>query len=53
MRPTSKVTAAGLGGALAVLLCAVIPGEESPEVAAALATVVAFVCGWLMPDPNN
>lgn len=48
--PTRKVAGAGLGGAIGILICAVIPGTESPEVAAAIATVCAFVVGYVVPE---
>ncbi len=48
--PTKKVTAAGIGGAFAIVLCAVIPGTESPELAAAIATICSFGLGYLVRE---
>lgn len=50
MKPTRKVAAAGLGGAVATIILALIPGSESPELAAAVATVAAFLLGYLVPE---
>lgn len=48
-RPTNKVGAAGLGGALATIVVAVL-NINDPELAAAIATISAFVAGYLVPD---
>lgn len=48
--PTRKVSAAGIGGALAVVLLALIPGTESPELAAAVATICAFLLAYVVPE---
>lgn len=52
MRPTRKITAAGLGGATAtvIVLGAVWLGapEPPPGFEGALATVCAFAAGWWM-----
>lgn len=51
--PVRKVTAAGLGGALSIVLVAVgrlFGVEVSGEEAAALTTVLAFVAGYLVPE---
>ena len=51
--PVAKVTAAGTGGTITTLLiwAAKTYGgvEITPEVAAALATAIAFVAGYLTP----
>jgi hypothetical protein len=47
-----KVSAGALGGALAVLVCAVLDAfgvRLDPPVASALATVFGFVAGYLRP----
>lgn len=49
-KPTRKVAAAGIGGAIATIVLALIPGAESPELAAAVATVCAFLLGYLVPE---
>lgn len=51
-RPTPKVAAATLGGAVTTLIVWVLGRlgvEVTPEVAAALATVVAFAAGYVTP----
>lgn len=48
--PTRKVSAAGIGGAIGILICWVIPGVEPPEVAAAISTVCAFGLGYFVSD---
>lgn len=48
--PSRKTSAAGVGGALAVVLMAVIPGTESPELAAAIATICAFALAYVIPE---
>lgn len=50
MKPTRKVTAAGIGGAIATIVLALIPGTESPELAAAVATVCAFALGYVVSE---
>jgi hypothetical protein len=55
MLPKAKVLAAALGGALATIVVWVIQtygGIEIPgDVSAALATIFAFVVGYLTPEP--
>ena len=54
MTPSTKVTAAGLGGALAVLLVWVLGlvGADPPAtVAAALTTLCSFAAGYLVKEP--
>lgn len=49
-KPVPKVAAAGIGGALAAILVAVANAlglDLSPEVAAAVVTVVSFGAGYL------
>lgn len=46
-RPTPKVTAAGLGGAVTTLIVFLAGPDISPEVAAAIATLVSFAAGYL------
>lgn len=48
--PTRKVTAASLGAALAVIVLAIIPGKEDPELAGAVTVAATFVCGWIVPE---
>lgn len=52
--PTNKVAAAGIGGALTSILVWIVSVttkvEVPPEVAAAGATVVAFILGYLVPE---
>lgn len=51
--PTRKVTAAGLGGALTVIIVFVINslGTEVPgEVASAITTVVTFLAGYFIKE---
>lgn len=50
MKPTRKVAGAGIGGAIATVILALIPGTESPELAAAVATIAAFVVGYVVPE---
>lgn len=47
MKPVPKVTAAAVGGAVVTVLVALGVIEPDSEVAAALATVVAFLAGYL------
>lgn len=50
MRPHPKVNAAGLAGAVSVLIVAVLSEvgvDLGPEVASALTTVLAFGAGYL------
>lgn len=52
--PTPKVVGAGAGGAIATILVWVLGlagVEVPPEVAAALATVVAFIGGYIRREP--
>lgn len=46
MKPVPKVAAATIGGAVVTVIVA-LGVELSPEVAAALATLVAFAFGWI------
>lgn len=51
--PNRKVTAAGLGGAAAVLVMAVLRWvglEPEAEFGASLATVLAFAAGYLVKE---
>lgn len=48
--PTKKVAAAGVGGAFGIVLCALIPGTESPELAAAITTLCSFGLGYLVKE---
>lgn len=53
MKPTKKVNAAGLGGAIAVLVIFIAQqvGVEIPgDVGAAIGTICAFGAGWLRPE---
>lgn len=53
MKPTKKVSAAGIGGAISVLVIFVAQefGVEIPgDVGAAIGTVAAFTLGWLVPS---
>jgi hypothetical protein len=55
MKPVRKVGAAGLAGAVSVILVwvATLAGVEMPaEVAAAITAVLAFGAGYLVPDPS-
>lgn len=50
--PVVKVAAAGAGGAVATIVIAIIQaagGDVSPDLAAAIATVVAFGAGYITP----
>lgn len=50
MSPEPKVTAAGVGGAFAIVLVWILGqfGVDMPaEVAAAVTTLLAFAAGWL------
>lgn len=55
MNPTRKVTAAGLGGAVAAVVVgvAVWLGAPDPPVGleAGIATVAAFTAGWFTNEP--
>lgn len=55
--PTRKVVAGGLAGALTTLIVAVIEGlggiEVSPDVAAALTTVLSFIVAYAVPEKVN
>lgn len=53
MKPTKKVGAAGLGGAVSVLVIFVAQqfGVEIPgDVGAAIGTICAFGAGWLRSE---
>lgn len=53
LKPTTKVTAGGLGGAVAVLIVAVLGAfgiDMGGEVAAALTTVLSFGASYLVKD---
>ncbi len=45
--PKPKVIAAGIGGAVVTILVALNVFEPDSEVAAAVATIVAFAAGYL------
>ena len=54
--PTPKVAAAGVSGAVALIIVWIVGmfGVEVPaEVGAALATILAFVGGYLIPDAST
>lgn len=48
-RPTPKVAAAGIGGAI-VTLAVGLGLQLSPDVAAAVATIVSFLAGYIKAD---
>lgn len=48
-KPKPKVAAGGIGGAVATIVIALFP-DVSPELAAAIATVVSFVAGYIWPE---
>lgn len=53
MKPTRKVTSAGVGGAagIVVVWAAGLAGlEVPPEVAAAIVTLLSFGLGYLTPE---
>lgn len=53
MKPNRKVSAAGIGGAISVLVIFIAQelGVEIPgDVGAAIGTVCAFALGWLVPS---
>lgn len=50
MKPTRKVTGAGIGGAVATVILALIPGNEDPSLAAAVATICAFLVAYVVPE---
>jgi len=52
VKPTSKVSAAGLGGALGILAVWILGSwvDVPKEAAAAIATVTSFASGWLIPE---
>jgi hypothetical protein len=55
MKPQRKVGAAGLAGAVGVILVWVLSlfgVEVPPGVAAAITAVLAFGAGYLVPDPS-
>ena len=50
--PHIKVAAAGVGGAVTTIVVSIIEaagGDVSPDLAAAIATIVAFGAGYLTP----
>jgi len=47
--PKRKVSAAGLGGAVSIIVVALI-GNVAPEVASAITTVCSFAAGYLVPE---
>lgn len=52
LKPVRKVSAAGLAGALSVVLVFILGQfkiEVTPEVASAITTVLAFAAGYLVP----
>jgi hypothetical protein len=54
--PTNKVTAGGIGGALASIIVwgvSLAGVEVPPEVAAAVATVVSFALAYLVPEKST
>jgi hypothetical protein len=55
--PRPKVAAAGIAGAATTLLIWILNSflgvEVSPEVAAALATILAFVAGYFTPQSQG
>lgn len=56
MKPTRKVTSAGTGGAVGVIIVwgAGLAGVDvPPEVAAALVTVLAFAAGYIIPERDQ
>jgi hypothetical protein len=54
--PRRKVAAAGAGGAVTTLLIWALQAfagvEVTPEVAAAITTVIAFLAGYFTPQPQ-
>lgn len=53
VRPSAKVAAAGVGGAASVVIVwalSLAHVEVPAEVAAAFATLLAFLAGWLRRD---
>lgn len=53
MKPSRKVGAAGIGGAISVLViftCQQFGVEIPGDVGAAIGTVCAFGLGWLVPS---
>ena len=52
VKPSNKVSAAGLGGAFGILTVWVLgfAVDVPPEAAAAISTVAAAVTGWLVPE---
>lgn len=57
MKPTAKVTAGALGGALSIILVWMLRllwSIETPgEVAAAFTTVLSFGCAWLTKESTS
>lgn len=55
MKPEPKVSAAGAGGAFAVVLVWTLGQagiDMPPEVAASVTVLLAFAAGWLRHDPR-
>ena len=56
-KPTAKVSAAGVGGSISVVLIWLVSTlfntEIPPEVAAALATVVSFASGYIVREKRT
>jgi hypothetical protein len=56
LAPRRKVGAAGAGGAITTIVIWVLHDlagvEVTPEVAAAITTVVAFLAGYFTPQPQ-
>lgn len=51
-RPNNKVSAAAAGGAIAVVVLAVLSSfgiDATPELSAAIATLAAFGLGYIVP----
>lgn len=55
MKPEPKISAAGIGGSIAVVLVwglGQFGVDMPPEVAASVATLLAFAAGYLRHDPR-
>jgi hypothetical protein len=54
--PTRKITAAGLGGAVTIILVWIVHTlanvDVPPEVASSFTTLVAFALGYWVPDTD-
>ena len=50
MTPTRKVTAATLGAAVATIVLALVPGNETLAVQGAVTTLAAFAFGWIVRE---